>query len=66
MAFAMLSSLWGDFMSAVGASQRVFELMDRVPRINPTGGREVPRIDGHVRFENVKYGHTEALFCVRL
>eukprot|EP00049_Salpingoeca_infusionum_P001664 m.49910 g.49910 ORF g.49910 m.49910 type:complete len:823 (+) comp11127_c1_seq1:609-3077(+) len=31
MAFAFISSLFGEFMKAVGASVRLFELMDRVP-----------------------------------
>jgi len=28
MAFAVLSSLYGDFMQALGASTRIFELLD--------------------------------------
>lgn len=55
MAFAFLSSLYGDFMQAVGASVRMFEvtftwpagtaasqqqIMDRIPAINTTGGSE--------------------------
>jgi hypothetical protein len=28
MAFAVLSSLYGDFMQALGASHRIFELLD--------------------------------------
>ena len=33
MAFAFLMSLYGDFMQAVGASQRIFELLDKKPEI---------------------------------
>lgn len=40
MAFAFLSSLYGDFMQALGASVRLFELMDRTPRIETGSGKE--------------------------
>ena len=33
MAFAVLSSLYGDFMQALGASHRIFELLDTKPSI---------------------------------
>ena len=36
--FAMLSGLWPAFMTAVGASEKVFYLLDRVPAINFAGG----------------------------
>ena len=35
----ILSGVYGDVMKAVGASARVFELLDRVPKINAAGGR---------------------------
>eukprot|EP00045_Choanoeca_perplexa_P011532 m.122911 g.122911 ORF g.122911 m.122911 type:complete len:772 (+) comp15664_c0_seq1:104-2419(+) len=38
MAFAFLSSLFGDFMQAVGASVRIFGLLDREPSIDIRGG----------------------------
>ena len=34
----MITSLFSDFMKAVGASKRVFDLIDRRPRIPPLGG----------------------------
>ena len=40
MAFAFLSSLYGDFMQALGASVRLFELMDRTPKIKTGSGKE--------------------------
>ncbi|XP_023242605.1 ABC transporter B family member 1-like isoform X2 [Centruroides sculpturatus] len=39
MAFGVISSLFGDFMQAVGASFRIFELLDRRPIIPVKGGR---------------------------
>ena len=38
MAFAFLSSLYGDFMQALGASTRIFELLDSKPKIPPKSG----------------------------
>nr|XP_032812059.1 ABC transporter B family member 1-like isoform X1 [Petromyzon marinus] len=57
MGFALLASLYGDFMQAVGASQRVFELLDRQPRIPNTGGRAPPsvRMDGRVSFNDIHF-----------
>ncbi len=40
MAFGLLSSLYGDFMQAVGASMRIFELLDRKPEVPNSGGEE--------------------------
>lgn len=53
MAFAFLSSLYGDFMKAVGASFRIFELMDRVPAINMEGGERLPDMNRAISFRDV-------------
>jgi len=45
----------GDFMRAVGASQRVFFLIDRVPLINIDGGRTLPKVQGHIVIQNVSF-----------
>ncbi|KAF2075245.1 hypothetical protein CYY_003463 [Polysphondylium violaceum] len=39
MALAFVSSLFGDFMQAIGASDRIFELMDKIPSIPMSGGQ---------------------------
>ncbi|GAB1608654.1 ABC transporter B family member 27-like [Argonauta hians] len=57
MAFAFLSSLYGDFMQAVGASVRVFELLDRVPLISMETGVCPDKIDGNVEFCDVKFSY---------
>jgi len=48
-----LGELWTDFMRASGASERIFELLDRAPAIPPTGGVVPPAVRGEVRFERV-------------
>ncbi|XP_029638148.1 ABC transporter B family member 27 [Octopus sinensis] len=55
MAFAFLSSIYGDFMQAVGASSRVFELLDREPLISMETGVCPDKIDGAVEFCDVKF-----------
>eukprot|EP00698_Gefionella_okellyi_P019000 TRINITY_DN576_c0_g1_i1.p1 TRINITY_DN576_c0_g1~~TRINITY_DN576_c0_g1_i1.p1 ORF type:complete len:759 (-),score=182.47 TRINITY_DN576_c0_g1_i1:78-2315(-) len=54
MSFALLSSIYGDFMQAVGASERVFELLDRNPAI-PTAGGDTIATTGHVTFDHVNF-----------
>ncbi len=53
--FGALGGLYGDFMRAAGAAERVFALMDREPMIAPTGGKVLEDMTGHVRFAGVDF-----------
>ncbi len=53
---AALAGLWQDFMRAVGATERVFELMARAPEV-PSGSERLERVRGHVRFEGVAFSY---------
>ncbi|XP_041349743.1 ABC transporter B family member 25-like [Gigantopelta aegis] len=54
VAFGMLSSVYGDFMQAVGASLRIFNLMDRQPEmVESTKALILPQLTGNVEFQNV-------------
>lgn len=53
-ALAALAGLWADFMRASGAGQRVFELLDRTPKIPRTDGTE-SALKGHIAFEDVSF-----------
>ena len=55
MGFAFLSSLFGEFMSALGASDRLFEILDRDPSIPVSGGRRLDVFEGHLRFKDVEF-----------
>lgn len=62
MAFGFLSSLYGDFMQALGASQRIFELIDDEPKINADKGlkpsspeEDNSMFDGSIEFVNVDF-----------
>ena len=43
--------LFGDFMKSVGATDRVFQILDRTPTVPLRGGRTLDRVDGNVKFE---------------
>ncbi|XP_022085601.1 ABC transporter B family member 1-like [Acanthaster planci] len=55
MAFAFLASLYGDFMKAVGASIRIFDLMDRQPQVNNEGGQRLMEFIGELEFNDVHF-----------
>jgi ATP-binding cassette subfamily B protein len=52
-----LSDVWADVMKASGAAERVFELLDREPRIAPSRGLDVGHIEGTVAFEDVAFAY---------
>ncbi len=50
-----LGGLWGDFMRASGAGERVFALLDREPLIANHGGSVIEDVRGELRFEGVSF-----------
>jgi ATP-binding cassette subfamily B protein len=57
VSFGALSSLYGDIMKAVGASERVFQLIDRVPSVRFSGGRSMRHVDGNVDLVHVDFAY---------
>ncbi|XP_060080419.1 uncharacterized protein LOC132559811 [Ylistrum balloti] len=55
LAFTFTTALYGEFMQAVGASIRVFELLDRQTKVSNENGVVLGFIDGKVEFDNVKF-----------
>ncbi|CAF1177732.1 unnamed protein product [Adineta steineri] len=57
VAFGMLASLFGDFMQAAGASERLFDLLDRIPKIPATSTHECSikpdDFDGSIRVDKL-------------
>ncbi len=51
-----LGSLWGDFMAGVGASHRVFEIIEREPVVSDIGG-VLTEIKGRLEFQNVFFSY---------
>jgi ABC-type multidrug transport system fused ATPase/permease subunit len=55
-----LSQLYNTFLSAVAALDKITEVLDEEPEIvDRAGAIELPRIEGHVRFEDVRFGYAK-------
>jgi len=53
-----LSQLYNTFLSATAALDKIVEVLDEEPEIvDAPGALELPRIDGRVRFEGVRFGY---------
>ncbi|XP_014663752.1 PREDICTED: ABC transporter B family member 25-like isoform X2 [Priapulus caudatus] len=55
MGFAFVSALYGEFMQAVGASIRLFELLDREPKVNNQGLCRLEELRAEVAFDDVHF-----------
>jgi ABC-type multidrug transport system fused ATPase/permease subunit len=55
-----LSQLYNTFLSATAALDRIIVVLDEEPEVvDAPDARELPRIEGHVRFEHVRFGYGE-------
>ncbi|HET6623724.1 MAG TPA: ABC transporter ATP-binding protein [Gaiellaceae bacterium] len=53
-----LSQLYNTFLSAAAALDRITNVLDEEPEVvDATGAAPLPRIEGHVRFEHVRFGY---------
>ncbi len=53
-----LSQLYNTFLSAAAALDRITTVLDEEPEVvDATGAAPLPRIEGHVRFEHVRFGY---------
>jgi ATP-binding cassette subfamily B protein len=52
-----LGELWADLMRASGATERVFELLDRAPEIPAEGGERPAGVAGRVDLEAVRFSY---------
>jgi len=57
-----LSQLYNTFLAAVAALDKIIDVMDEEPEVqdSPDAG-ELPRIEGHVRFEHVRFGYGQGI-----
>jgi subfamily B ATP-binding cassette protein MsbA len=59
---ATLASLYGQFQASLGASERLFEILDTVPDIrNAPDAVALPPIEGEVVFRDVSFHYTDAI-----
>jgi ABC-type multidrug transport system fused ATPase/permease subunit len=53
-----LSQLYNTFLAATAALDKIIDVMDEEPEVRDRpGARELPPIEGHVRFEDVVFGY---------
>ena len=53
-----LSQLYNTFLSATAALDKIVDVLDQVPQVQDRPGAEtLPEVDGHVRFEHVRFGY---------
>ena len=54
-----LSAFWSNIQSGLSAAERIFALMDAEPNVIQTEKRDVQKLKGEVRFENVTFSYAE-------
>jgi ABC-type multidrug transport system fused ATPase/permease subunit len=57
MSSMSLASFYGELSRGLGASTRVFQLLDRVPQVHPHEGIEPRDISGHIQFSDVEFAY---------
>jgi len=55
-----LSQLYGTFLSATAALDKIMDVLDKQPEVvDRPSAVELPRVEGHVAFESVRFGYGE-------
>ena len=54
-----LSAFWAQIQSGLSAAERAFALIDADPNVVQTDQLDVPRLKGHIQFENVHFRYTD-------
>ncbi|HTP29419.1 MAG TPA: ABC transporter transmembrane domain-containing protein, partial [Anaeromyxobacteraceae bacterium] len=57
LALGALADLWAELMRALGAAERIFELLDRVPRIPAFGGTTLRHVRGQLALKGVHFAY---------
>jgi ATP-binding cassette subfamily B protein len=53
-----LSQLYNTFLSATAALDKIMDVLDEEPQVEDApNARELPHVEGHVRFEHVRFGY---------
>src|SRR5262249_10684101 len=53
-----LSQLYGTFLSATAALDKIMDVLDKQPEVvDRPAAIELPRVEGHVRFDDVRFGY---------
>ncbi|MCX6035494.1 MAG: ABC transporter ATP-binding protein, partial [Chloroflexi bacterium] len=54
-----LSAFWSNIQSGLSAAERIFALMDAEPNVVQTEKRDVSKLTGGIRFENVSFRYVD-------
>ncbi|MGC1376813.1 MAG: ABC transporter ATP-binding protein [Anaerolineales bacterium] len=54
-----LSSFWAQIQAGLSASERVFALIDADPNVKQIDQRDVPRLKGEIRFEDLHFRYAD-------
>ena len=55
-----LSQLYGTFLSATAALDKIMDVLDQEPEVvDSARAIELPRVEGHVQFDDVRFGYGE-------
>jgi ATP-binding cassette, subfamily B, bacterial len=55
-----LSQLYSTFLSATAALDKIMDVLDEEPQVlDEPSARELPPVEGHVRFEHVRFGYQD-------
>ncbi len=57
-----LSQLYNTFLAAVAALDKIMDVLDEEPQVSDRpGARDLPELEGHVRFDGVRFGYGEGV-----
>jgi len=54
-----IASFWSQFQLGLAAGERVFALIDADPKVVQTDNRRLPKVDGEIQFEHVKFSYKD-------
>lgn len=63
---SQMSRLYTSINSAIGASDRIFELLDEIPEVRDApGARPLPAVEGNVSFADVTFAYDDKRYVLR-
>ncbi len=58
---AALSSFWGEWMKSIGATERIFELLNRTPQTRTDMETNIHHLNGDLEFKNITFSYPSRL-----
>jgi len=55
----ILSNFYNNLLSALAATERIFDILDRTPGVIPRDDKKLKHIDGKLEFLNITFGYDE-------